>query len=630
MSWRINAIGTIFFLLAPGFAPGADIYVPDHFSTIQGAINASVDGDSVIVRPGTYLENIDFIGKAITVKSERGAEFTVIDGGNPANPDEASVVYFRSCEDRDAVLSGFTITNGTGTSPAPYDNYGGGIYCMGSSPTITNNIISGNSAWVGSGGGIYCDTSSPIIENNTICNNSAELEGGGIFADPSSFVLILNNTIENNYVECVDWISWSFGGGICCSEGQVLNNLIRNNNTYSAFSLGGGICCFDGDVLVSDNIITGNFASTGSKELARGGGIHCGVGSTITGNIITGNTATKRGGGIFCEGSSTITGNTITGNKCYVDGGGIHCRGFSPTITNNNISGNMANYGNGGGIYLESSSSQNIANNNISENSADYGGGIFCYVSSPVITNSTITENTASNGGGICCSRSSSLTLSNAILWDNTAGMGEEIFLKYDSLGSSTLFISYSDVEGGQSLVYVDPSCTLNWGLGMIDADPLFCDPDNDDFHLTWDSPCRNTGDNSAVTVLHDFEGDPRIHDSTVDMGADEFHLHLYEIGAVIPGSSIDLKVAGPPSSRAWLLLGSGIQDPPQPTWFGDLYLKLPILERWQLGLIPDDGILALPVVVPSGSSAGELFPLQALVYTDRTRLSNLMALTVE
>lgn len=68
-----------------------DLYVPDQYATIQGAIRASVNGDSVIVRPGVYYERIDFEGKLVSLQSEIGPEVTVIDGQKGG-----SVVTFKS------------------------------------------------------------------------------------------------------------------------------------------------------------------------------------------------------------------------------------------------------------------------------------------------------------------------------------------------------------------------------------------------------------------------------------------------------------------------------------------------------------------------------------------------------
>jgi len=93
--------------------------------TIQGAINASLDGDIVVVRPGTYVENIDFgpggVPMAITVKSEMGPSVTFIDGNQAG-----SVVTFLSGEELDSVLDGFTLTNGSGNLIGS-DFLGGGI-----------------------------------------------------------------------------------------------------------------------------------------------------------------------------------------------------------------------------------------------------------------------------------------------------------------------------------------------------------------------------------------------------------------------------------------------------------------------------------------------------------------------
>jgi hypothetical protein len=126
--------------------------------------------------------------------------------------------------------------------------------------------------------------------------------------------------------------------------------------------------------------------------------------------------------------------------------------------------------------------------------------------------------------------------VTNCIFWNNTANGGPEISVGTYNNPTSSLSIAFSDVMGGKALVDVEPGCTLNWGTGMIDSDPLFIDPPWDDFHLTFDSPCRNAGYNAAVVEETDFEGDPRITAGVVDMGADEFYPHLYFVGEVVPG----------------------------------------------------------------------------------------------
>lgn len=438
------------FALA-AFAPiglSADIYVPDHYPAIQDAIDASMNGDRIIVRPGTYMENIHFAGKAITLTSEKGPKFTVIDGGN-----YGSVVLFAGMEGLGTVLEGFTITHG-------YSAAGGGICCY-SSPTIIGNIITGNTA-----------------------------------------------------------------------------------------DMGGGICCWD-------------------------------------------------------DSAPVITGNDISGNTAWLDGGGIYLWDSSPVISSNTIRGN----------------------------SSGYGGGIYCWDhSSPAIVNNTVSWNTAFDGGGIACCYYASPIVSNTIIWDNDTPTGSEIWLG-NALYPSSLTISYSDLDGGQSAVTVEAGCTLNWGAGMIDADPLFVDFAGNDFHLTWNSPCRLTGDNNAVVDLLDFEGDPRIHDGQVDMGTDEFHPHLYSTGDVVPGATIGIRIIGQPPAPVILALGAGVQDPPVPTPFGFLYLTLPVVQTISLGPIPAEGVRMLDGPVPAFWIPGEEHPFQALVGppgNPSSLLTNLMILTVE
>ncbi|MHC4869856.1 MAG: hypothetical protein ACYTE2_09290 [Planctomycetota bacterium] len=124
---RISGVGTsetgllqrLALRLAPalipivaGPAPAADRYVPEEYPTIQQAIDASDDGDVVIVAPGTYYETIDFLGKAILVRSEQGPEATVIDAGGLGD----AVASFSSGEGLDSVLEGFELREGTGST----------------------------------------------------------------------------------------------------------------------------------------------------------------------------------------------------------------------------------------------------------------------------------------------------------------------------------------------------------------------------------------------------------------------------------------------------------------------------------------------------------------------------------
>jgi hypothetical protein len=118
---------------------GTVIHVPADQPTIQAGINAATNGATVLVSPGTYTENISFLGKAITVKSSGGAKVTIIDGGRVA-----PVATFSSNERLSSVLSGFTLQNGTSTFNSQYE--GGGIFVSFASPTIKNNIIQNNTA----------------------------------------------------------------------------------------------------------------------------------------------------------------------------------------------------------------------------------------------------------------------------------------------------------------------------------------------------------------------------------------------------------------------------------------------------------------------------------------------------
>jgi len=311
-----TAIGSILFAVlffgVAGSAFCATIHVPDDFTSIQDAIGASFNGDTIVVRPGTYVENIDFTGKNIVVRSESGPLVTTIDG-NQAE----SVVLCIGGEPATAALDGFTITNGAASSD------GGGLRIVNSSPAIRNNIIENNAAlstW-GSGGGIYCYSSLSLITNNVITQNSASYEGGGIAAAYASSLAIDGNRFSQN--------SGGFGGAICCGhdDSVIEKNLFVDNNADA-----GGAIHFNGSISVfARNVVDSN------DSAHQGGGINVNNLSAplIADNMIYRNRAGWDGGGIHCEGNAdpTVTNNTVYGNEALC-GGGIHCQDRAIAITN--------------------------------------------------------------------------------------------------------------------------------------------------------------------------------------------------------------------------------------------------------------------------------------------------------
>ncbi len=288
-----------FFVLAcllaaalPVAATATTIHVPADKPTIQAAIDAAVNGDTVLVADGTYLENIDFKGKAIIVKSVNGAATTIIDGGGLD-----SVVRFAAQEGPSSVLNGFTVQNGLAGSNSGY--LGGGILVNSSSPTITNNTITGNVGCDGLGIGIYFG--SPVVQGNTITNNkrtscSGGNGGGGILILGASTAQIINNTVSSNVAG-----NGVGGGGISMfSAGTptIRGNVITGNAVDTS---GGGIGMVnDSDPLIIENVITGNTAS-------KGGGIATLVpsganGPTLVNNTFSANSAPQGGSELYFSG----------------------------------------------------------------------------------------------------------------------------------------------------------------------------------------------------------------------------------------------------------------------------------------------------------------------------------------
>jgi len=433
------------------------------FKTIQEGIDVSSDGDTVIVAEGTYVQNIHFNGRNITLSSTNPLDSpvvvanTIIDG-NQAGP----VVTFSGTEDETCLLSGFTIRNGL----APQ---GGGI-CGGSGEkrsraTIENSVISGN--WADSGGGLLCCDGT--IRNNVISRNRAgglsyrSGQGGAIaYCDGT----ILNNTVAENWAQ-------NAGGGLSNCRGTIANNVITGNSAASS----AGLSKCDG--VICNNVISLNCALSTSPGYGAGGGLAA------------------------CNG--TISNNVVVSNSASVAGGGV----------------------------------------------------AICF---GVITNNTIVWNTARTGGGLY---GCDAVILNCIIWHNTPLGGSQ--LRDSSLPS------HSCIEGW-----------TNGGEANTSEDPRFADGE---FRLFHDSPCIDVGMNEEwMWQAVDLDGNPRIWNQTVDMGAYEYGSFHFKVVDVIEeagnGAQVTWNSRPGDSYAVWscldLLIGEWIEEATVPamgvvTWWSDL-----------------------------------------------------------
>jgi hypothetical protein len=313
--------------------------VPGSYTTIQAAINASVNGDTVLVATGTYFQNINFRGRKIVVTSRYYLtndpsiiSSTIINGSTPAFPDTGSCVIFNNGEDSTAVLQGFSITGGTGTKW--HDEHSSGVFREG--------------------GGILIQYSSPVIQNNNIFNNQVTnltgvvSVGGGGMRIGDSYPRIYNNIVMNN--------TGKYGAGIVLNySGCIMeNNIICVNYGSSQYGAGSGIWInndFARPRLIQNNTIVYNSATAGTGGINLYNGTESG---TFKNNIVWGNTPTQ------------ISGTGLTISYCDFQGGipGIGNINLDPQFSDTNyvlsINSPCVDAGDSGSVYNDPQDSLNI------------------------------------------------------------------------------------------------------------------------------------------------------------------------------------------------------------------------------------------------------------------------------
>lgn len=441
--------------------PNANGTSGNPWCAIQEAIDAAVNGDIIVVCPGVYPENINFLGKSIIVMSQMGPSVTTIDGQSLG-----STVTFQFGETSASVLDGFTVTNGMGTH-----GVGGGIRIDQSSPMIVDCIITGNDT-ADNGGGLHARNGShPTLHGCVFEFNHAGYDGGGVYQEGGGLTMV-DCTFEQNSAE-------RSGGGIYVRNNAVVNWSMVDVFTNTAIGEDGGGVYLDG-ITGSVDEFTCDLNTAGDD----GGGIYMWNNDAplFSNSQFNSNTAGGRGGGVFVKSSISLEMDNVTVYNNHADshGGGFFMR--------NDIQLNA--------IYLI------LANNS----SDGVGGGIFmnahCYLD---IDRATITANSAPAhvGEGIYGRNMSRINrLRNSIVWDNGAS---NLFLAVgNSIGSTPQAFDAINVT------YTDLSQLLP-GSGNMTADPLFVDVALHDYHLQAGSPCIDAGDPGDVG---DLDG------SQADMGA--------------------------------------------------------------------------------------------------------------
>lgn len=269
LSSLVLALGLVLISLPVTAQP---IEVPEDYSTIQEGLNAAREGDTVLVQPGTYEEDISW-PKTIRIKlmSAVNASNTIIDGG------EQGHVFYITGIDTTTLIEGFTVTGGGGDqSDGVYYLEGGGFYIKGASPTLKNVRITGNTAYQGGGG--YITYGSPKLVDVVIEDNIADRSGGGLHLWSSNLTSNENLRILNNRA--------LRGGGVKAS----LSN-------------------------VSDMIIARNVAEGSCGGLFDDAGAEGDAGGTQSNLTVVGNEAGDKGGGMCIVGVATHTNVTVVGNK---------------------------------------------------------------------------------------------------------------------------------------------------------------------------------------------------------------------------------------------------------------------------------------------------------------------------
>lgn len=438
--------------------------VPGSHGTIQAAVNDPTCA-AVNVASGTFMENV-VVSRNVIVQGS-GINSTIVNGN-----DNGTV--FDIQPGLSVTLSGLTVRNGRSLI-APLSQ-GGGIRVYTSTLTVIDTLITANSADLGAG--IYGAASTINIQQSQISDNAATYYGGGVF-DSGGVVNVIGSVVANN--------SAYFGGGI---RGHHLN-ISSSTVTGNEAEWGGGFYLVGGSITVTYSTVSNNIA------VETGGGIHAWAtsGNNVSVNVQNSsfiNNSATYGGGIAGTSNALVDiGHTIIrGNTSSYPGGGggIYFAGNAMTLHHSTLTSNSAYCG--GGIFYGSflgTGNLLILASTLNDNSARDGGGICNHSGTITLLNSTLSGNVANygSGGGIYNNYGGAITLNNSTVNGNSANTGGGVYNEDSSGYGSTVQVTASILanNSGENCsgaiisagynIASDGSCNLNGSGDVNNTDPL-------------------------------------------------------------------------------------------------------------------------------------------------------------
>jgi len=524
-----NFIKSVFFFLTlnlfantlnvsvNGSDESGDGSVENPYASIQKGLDEASLNDTVFVFDGIYDGGIIINEKAVSLigQSREETKINII-----RNTPQISIMNVQNDTVR---ISNFRIKRGS-------SDRGGGILSSNSNVIINNSDFSHNIS-SGNGGAIFAAQSSMKVQNSLFFLNTSDSLGGSIYSKES--ILELDDVEIRNS-------SAVAGGAIgldTLSHCVVNNSEIFNNGA----NVGGGLAVFNGGKLsILNSDIYGNNANAVGGVIPQhsdpdnfplyggGGGLYQQFSDSLiikNSNFENNTTPTGIGGGLAIYYSSDITLENLNINSNTSGGGGggmALLRSGNITYNNGTISNNTSESNSGGGIFMgtETYNDTIIINGtfsrlNVIKNYAQVGGGgLFLWSADLNIYNSTFSQNEANDnngesnwsGGGLSSHFMAEPNIINSIFYDNYPNSLWHPNANYEMTVKYSLLEEFHDgVEN------------------LIDTDPLFKDPENEDFSLQANSPCIDAGmsdfNYDGIDEIDDYLG------AAPDLGSVEFML---------------------------------------------------------------------------------------------------------